>query len=246
MIEIKDKGLILGHKKFGENGTILNIFSESNGIVKGLKKYSPKKNKGLIFDLVSFSWKSRLEEGLGYLNFEIIKSYYILNESFLLALIKASASELCLKLIPLREANKKIFEDLIQLVKFTSSLESCKNQLLKSYIIWEIKLLENLGYGIDFSKCAISGIKSSLRYISPKTGKVVSENIGKPWEKKLLILPDFLINEKSEINESELIKGLKITSHFLDRVLEKVNSHSKYKLIFRKQLLKCIYKSNYP
>ena len=164
----------------------------------------------------------------------------------MLALIKASASELCLKLIPLREANKKIFEDLIQLVKFTSSLESCKNQLVKSYIIWEIKLLENLGYGIDFSKCAISGIKSSLRYISPKTGKVVSEHIGRPWEKKLLILPDFLINEKSEINESELIKGLKITSHFLDRVLEKVNSHRKYNLIFRKQLLECIYKSNHP
>ena len=236
-MEIIDKGFILGQKKFGENGTIINVFSKKNGIIRGLKKYSPKKNKGLIFDLISFSWKSRLVSGLGYLNFEIYKSYYSLDESFTLNLLKASAAELCLKLIPLREINTEIFNDLAELIEITSNRKNKLNKIIKFYILWEIQFLQNLGYGFDFSKCAVSGKKNHLKYISPRTRRVVSESVGKPWEKKLLVLPDFLIFKKQTICKSDLLKGLNLTYYFLNDVLKKTNTHEKSTFIFRKRLL---------
>lgn len=235
-MEIKDKGFIIGQKKFGENGIIVNIFSENNGLIKGFKKYSPKKNKGILFDLVSFSWKSRIEDGLGYFKYEVLKSSYSPNEPYLFSLIKASVSELCLKLIPQREVNNNIFDDLKNLIKIPSRVKIEDFMLIKFYIFWEIKFLNYLGYGFDFSRCAVSGVTEDLTYISPKTGQVVSKNVGEPWKKKLLIFPGFLVKEDSTIRKEDLVNGLNLTYFFLVQILSKVSSNKKNNFIYRKQL----------
>ena len=64
---INDEGIIIGQKKFGERGIILTVFSMDNGLVRGLNRISKNKNKPLLFDLISFSWKSRISNGLGYI-----------------------------------------------------------------------------------------------------------------------------------------------------------------------------------
>ena len=41
-------------------------------------------------------------------------------------------------------------------------------------MLWEILLLERVGFGLQLYQCAISGQKNNLVYISPKTGNAVS------------------------------------------------------------------------
>lgn len=234
---IEDEGLVIGQKKFGEGGIILTVLSMENGLVKGLNKIGKSKNKPLLFDLISFLWKSRIENGLGYINYETLKTFYSPKEKYVLSLLKASASELCMKLLPPKESNKKIYVDLKKLIELELFIiEDAFLKLFKLYILWESSLLNNIGYGFDFSKCAVSGTKDNLAYISPKTGQVVSEEVGKPWDKKLLKLPKFLYEDDQSITKEELKKGFILNAFFFNKILVSLSNKKIKKLVYRTEL----------
>ena len=234
---INDEGIIIGQQKFGERGVILTVFSMENGLVSGLSRIAKNKNKPLLFDLVAFSWKSRISEGLGYINFEILKNFFSPKEKYIFTLIKASASEICLKLLPQKEVNKKIYLDLLKLVQLELSINKDEFvKLFKLYILWEISLLNNIGYGFDFTKCAVSGTNENLAYVSPKTGQVVCEKVGKPWDKKLLKLPKFLLKDNEDTNKKELKKGFILNDFFFNKILANLSNKKTKKLIYRKEL----------
>ena len=75
---------------------------------------------------------------------------------------------------------------------------------------------KKVGFGLELSKCILSNKKTDLSYISPKSGCAVNKKAGKPWEKKLFELPNFLIADM-KADQSELCKGFKITTHFLTK-----------------------------
>jgi hypothetical protein len=51
---------------------------------------------------------------------------------------------------------------------------------------FEVLLLEELGFGLDLSKCAGTGVQTGLIYVSPKSGCAVSADAGAPYKDKLL------------------------------------------------------------
>src|SRR5216683_397492 len=57
---------------------------------------------------------------------------------------------------------------------------------------FELRLLAELGFGLDLSVCAASGVETDLVYVSPKSGRAVSRQAGEAWKDKLLVLPAFL------------------------------------------------------
>ena len=68
----------------------------------------------------------------------------------------------------------------------------------------------------------LSDKKTDLSYVSPKSGCAVNKEVGKPWEKKLLELPKFLISD-NKANRSELRKGFKITTYFLNKFANSID-----------------------
>ena len=74
----------------------------------------------------------------------------------------------------------------------------CNKEKLRRYVEWELQLLKSLGFGLDLAKCVVSGSKTELKFVSPKSGCAVSSKSSVGWEKKLLVLPQFLGNRKSE------------------------------------------------
>ena len=42
------------------------------------------------------------------------------------------------------------------------------------YFYWELALLDALGFGLDLSKCVVTGDTENLPYLSPKSGCAVS------------------------------------------------------------------------
>ena len=214
-----DKGLVVSVKKYGENSLILHLFTKDHGIHAGLVKYSTTKKTGYIYELgniLSVEWTGRLEEQLGFYKSELEKSYLynIINNSLKLDALNSICSMLSI-FLPERQVNSKLYKETIEIIKY---LNNNNMTWVSRYVQWELLLLSELGYGLDLSQCAVTGEIENLKYVSPKSGRAVSELGAGIWVKKLLILPKFLQKfNTNALDNDELNYGIKLTTFFLNR-----------------------------
>ena len=83
---------------------------------------------------------------------------------------------------------------------------------------FELRLLAELGFGLDLASCAATGATTHLVYVSPKSGRAVSRAAGEPWHDRLLALPAFLVaNNADEPSARALRDGFALTGFFLAR-----------------------------
>ena len=79
-------------------------------------------------------------------------------------------------------------------------------------------LLEDLGFGLDLSACAATGVRSGLVYVSPKTGRAVSAGAGAPWADRLLALPEFLADRDVACTDAQTLgQAFRLSGYFLNR-----------------------------
>ncbi len=228
-MKIIDEGFFLYSKNFGENSKILYILSKNNGLVKGLTKYTKKNNNNLVnFDKIKFTWSSRDQNALGFINFEqqVLNSF----NGYIFSIIKASASELCIKFLPLWEKNSYIYNDILDLSVMQKKSDS---YMIGKYVNWELNFLKNLGYGLNIKLCAVSGETEDIYYISPRTGNAVSFSVGKKFAKKLFKIPNCMKDNFQKDHYDDYIEALKITEYFFFKIMDNYN----FKFIFRKQII---------
>jgi DNA repair protein RecO (recombination protein O) len=84
------------------------------------------------------------------------------------------------------------------------------------YVRFEAGLLDELGFGLDLSRCAVTGAVDDLVYVSPRTGRAVSRAAGLPYADRLLRLPPFMLASQAGLGEGDVGCGLAITGHFLE------------------------------
>ncbi len=229
-MKINDLGFFLGNKKYGENSMIVYIFSKNNGLIKSFSKYSKKKRLSLrVLDEVNFTWQSKQKDSLGYINFDLEASIKQ-NDTFINSLIKSSASELCIKFLPLWQQNFEIYNDLLRLI---DSLDTKIELIIFNYVWWEIFFLKNTGYGINLEKCSVSGSKENLYYLSPNSGNSVIYSVGHKYRNKLFKLPNCLKEKAVSNNFVDYVEALKITTYFLRKSFD----YDLNKFIFRTHLI---------
>lgn len=85
------------------------------------------------------------------------------------------------------------------------------------FVRFEAGLLEDLGFGLDLSKCAATGSMDDLIYVSPRTGRAVSAIAGAQYADKLLRLPPFMLGEQAGLGAGDVAAGLALTGHFLEQ-----------------------------
>ena len=215
----EDEGIILSSRIHGECNAILEVLTLSHGRHAGLVRnaYSKKSvnelQPGMQLNLI---WTARLNEHLGAFSLDKIKSRTsalirskrtLLGFNSLISLQNLS--------LPEREPFKRIYESTKDLV----DLMSDNSNWLAGYVRWELMILSELGFGLDLSKCAVTGKNSDLVYVSPRTGRAVSSLAGKEWEKRLLHLPKFLTTS-SDVNEANplmISRGMILTGFFLEK-----------------------------
>ena len=83
---------------------------------------------------------------------------------------------------------------------------------------YELLLLAELGFGLDLSRCAVTGDNESLVAVSPRSGRAVSASEAKPYGERLLALPPFL-RDGGSASWTDILDGLRLTGHFLMRDL---------------------------
>ena len=229
-MKINDLGFFLGNKKYGENLMIVYILSKNNGLIKSFSKYSKKKRLSLrVLDEVNFTWQSKQKDSLGYINFDL-KASIKQNDTFINSLIKSSASELCIKFLPLWQQNFEIYDDLLKLI---DSLDTKIELVIFNYVWWEIFFLKNTGYGINLEKCSVSGSKENLYYLSPNSGNSVIYSVGHKYRNKLFKLPNCLKEKAVSNNFVDYVEALKITTYFLRKSFD----YDLNKFVFRTHLI---------
>ena len=217
----EDEGIILSSRNHGEHNAIVEVLTPSHGRHAGLVRYGYSQKianllePGMQLNLV---WKARLNEHLGVFLIDKIKSRtsaLIRNRRALLGF--NSVVSLLLISLPEREPFHQIYKGTVDLVD--SMGDDC--YWLPDYVQWELLLLSELGFGLDLSECAVTGKTIDLKYVSPRTGRAVSNQVGKEWEKKLLTLPEFLtLSSGNNVPDLEMIShGMRLTGYFLQNWL---------------------------
>ena len=84
------------------------------------------------------------------------------------------------------------------------------------FVRFEAGLLQDLGFGLDLSKCAATGAVDDLVYVSPRTGRAISRAAGEPYKDRLLALPPFMLSAQGRLAAGDVGAGLAITGHFLE------------------------------
>lgn len=223
MIVWDDDALILSYIKFSESSLILRVFTKNHGVQKGLVRGAKSKKNANIFEagnFINISYKARTEEMLGVFKVELIRPSPLIylkdTNKFSCIITILNLLEFCLLENEVENSLYNYTDGLI------NNIYSYKTDWVQEYIKWEIYLLKKVGFGLELSKCVLSNKTENLKYISPKSGCAVNSEEGKRWNKKLLILPSFLIST-GNANKEELINGFKITTMFLKKFSASIN-----------------------
>ena len=79
-------------------------------------------------------------------------------------------------------------------------------------------LLDELGFGLDLTRCAATGLREDLVYVSPKSGRAVSRGAGEPWRDQMLALPPFLLRGSGlRADSTGIEQAFRLTGFFFSR-----------------------------
>jgi DNA repair protein RecO (recombination protein O) len=213
-----DVGFVVAARRHGESGVIAELLTRDHGRHLGLVRggQTPKRRSVLQpGNLVAAAWRGRLPEHLGTLACELLRAHAarFLDDPERLAAL-ASATALIALALPEREPHPDVFAAFAQLL---DDLDSAVDWPAL-YVGWECSLLAALGFGLDLTRCAATGVAGDLAYVSPRTGRAVSRAAGRPYHDKLLPLPEFL-RHGTPAAAVDIDRGLVLTEHFLQHHL---------------------------
>ena len=144
-----DEGDLLSKNNFDENSIIIEAFTlnhgKYNGIVYGGASRKNKKNFQ-TGNKILLNWNSKNENKYGYFNIELIKPIapiYFEDKKRTACIL--SATSILKILLPERQINKKIYDSFDKMI---NSLD--KNNWIDLYIYWELNLIKELGYELNF------------------------------------------------------------------------------------------------
>jgi DNA repair protein RecO (recombination protein O) len=226
----QDEAIVLSARHYGEHDAILTVLTRDNGRHLGLVRAGFSRRQRSTIELgnrLQASWRARLEEQLGNFQIECLHAVaaVLLDQPRRLAAL-ASACSIVDAALPEREPHPEIFIDLDSLITQltaetqaeTVSSGEADLAWLSAYVRWEIILLTDLGFGLDLTRCAVTGETDGLAYVSPKSGRAVTEAAGHGYRDRLLPLPAFLARDASLARSgTEIVSGLRLTGYFLER-----------------------------
>lgn len=215
-----DEGIFLSGRPLGEAGLIAEILTLEHGRHLGLvrggrsRRIRPTLQPG---NMVRVTWRARLSEHLGGFNVELMEANgaRVLDDPRALAAI-GTLGEL-VKLLPERDPHPELYATTLHVLRSFGEPDIWPALL----VYWEYQLLQELGFGLDLSVCAATGVLEDLIYVSPRSGRALSREAGAPYSEKLLALPGFLLDETAPLRETDIAAGFALTGFFLERdVLE--------------------------
>lgn len=216
-MEWQDEGIVLSARPHGETSALVSLFTRERGRHLGLVRGGRSRRVRPVLqpgNIVNAAWRARLDEHLGSLTLELKKSHSarLFDEAEALA----GLSLLCahLGLFAERDPHPFLYDGACYLLEHMDEPDIWPGLLAR----FEMEVLGELGFQLDFSCCAATGGTEDLIYVSPKSGRAVSRTAGAPYKEKLLPLPAFLVQpEGALITRQDLDDAFRLNGYFLER-----------------------------
>jgi DNA repair protein RecO (recombination protein O) len=186
-----DKGIVLGVRRHGEASVILELMTREHGRHLGLVRGGAGARMRPILqpgNHVDATWRARLDEHLGNYTVEgldLPAASFLGSAHTVYGVTHLGA--LC-RLLPERDPHPEIHAVLADIIARLSDIRAAARDI----ICFELRMLSELGFGLDLETCAATGTHTELAYVSPKSGRAVSRVAGEPWQDRLFRLPAFL------------------------------------------------------
>ncbi len=214
----QDEGALISVRPHGESAAIIEVFTAAHGRHAGVVRGGASRKMAAVLQpgsQVAVHWSARLSEHIGVFMVEPLRLRSGLMEDRLgLTGLNAICALLHVAL-PEREAHPGLWRATMALLDALERDLDWPGQ----YLRWELALLEEIGFGLDLGRCAVTGSREGLVYVSPRTGRAVSAAGAGGWAARLLPLPQVLMGQ-GPATGTELQEGLAVTGHFLAKGLE--------------------------
>lgn len=216
IMEWSDDGIVINVRKHGESSAIVTLMTKEHGRAAGLVRGARgPKLRGVLQagNAVHATWRARLADHLGNYALEAQTAHAaeILTDGDRLCAL-TSACALIEFSLPERQPDPDIHALLEGLMQALAG-----DQWASDYVRWELGLLTALGFGLDLSACAATGVLEDLVYVSPKSGRAVSADAGRAYHDRMLTLPMFLTGNGKHPATEDIIAGMDLTAFFLNR-----------------------------
>ncbi|MDL2399994.1 DNA repair protein RecO [Rhizobium mayense] len=212
-----DQAIILGVKRLGETSVIAEVMTRDRGRHLGLVRSGRSRAMQPVLqagNLVEVTWRARLHEHLGEFRMEPVRLRAARLMETATAVYGVQAMGALLRLLPERDPHPHLYDALDVI------LENLQNPMDAGelFVRFELAVLNDLGFGLDLTACAATGVRDDLAFVSPKTGRAVCRSAGLPWADKMLALPPFLAAGSVEAADCEsLAAAFHLTGFFLHR-----------------------------
>lgn len=222
-MEWSDDGIVIGARRHGESGVILEMMTAAHGRHLGLVRGGRSRRHQATLQPgngLHITWRARLEEHLGAYSIEPVteRAARLMETAIGIHAVQSLAG--LLRLLPERDPHERLY------LMTEAILDNLDDPLLTGELMvrFELRLLEDLGFGLDLSSCAATGRANDLTYVSPKSGRAVSAVAGEPYRDKLLALPGFLIDGHGpeRVSAQAIADGFRLSSFFLTRHIYEV------------------------
>lgn len=215
-MEWRDEGMLISLRPHGESSAIIEVFTAAHGRHLGVVRGGTSRRMAGILQpgaQLALQWQARLHEHIGSFKAEPIlaRSALMQDHGALLALNALCA--LLHRALPERDPHAGFYRETVQLLDL---LEHGGDWPL-AYLLWETRLLEEMGYGLDLTACALTGATQDLAFVSPRSGRAVSRLAAGDWAPRLLPLPRVLTLHDG--TAAEVAQALSLTGHFLSQAL---------------------------
>ncbi len=216
-MDFTDDAFVLSARPHGDTGVVAELLTENHGrraayVAGGAsRKMKPFLQAGAR---VAADYRARTSDHLGSARLEPVgEGPSALFDDPLALIGLAAAAAVAQGALPEREPHPGAFLAFEALMAAFALPEVWP----AVFVRFEAGLLEDLGFGLDLSRCASTGETDDLVWVSPRTGRAVSARAGAPYADKLLTLPPFMLGAQAGLRAGDVRSGFDLTGHFLEQ-----------------------------
>jgi DNA repair protein RecO (recombination protein O) len=212
--------IVCALRTHGEHGGVVRVMTPEQGLVAAYVRGARGRRMRPVLiagNVVQAHLSARTETQLPQATIELVHSRgQLLSEPLPAAAIEW-VTVLTASALPEGQPYPQLYEALDGLLSAIEAAPSAAGWGA-ALVRYELLMLAELGFGLDLDRCAITGTNDDLVAVSPKSGRAVSAAEAEPYAGKLLALPAF-VREGGKATWPEILQGLALTGHFVERDL---------------------------
>ncbi|SHE58881.1 DNA replication and repair protein RecO [Kaistia soli DSM 19436] len=217
-----DQAIVLGMRRLGDSSAVLELMTAKRGrhlgVVRGARsrRLAPMLQPG---NRVEATWRARLDEQLGLFTIEplTMRAAKLIERPLSLFALQVLAGHL--GLLAERESHPELHGAVDSALDSFAESPGPSALAIAGFVArFELAFLNESGFGLDLSRCAVTGTTEGLVFVSPRTGRAVSGPAAAGYEDRLLPLPRLLFGQHGANDDRRAIdEAFRLTGHFLDR-----------------------------